>query len=173
MTVISLKKAICLLSVLLLMVSLVSCGKSKQPEEAEEIILEPIPSTPTHSGKDIKGSPFVGSFSCSWSALDHSSTDDDSWKGRVSSLVIKEDGTFSLRFDSLSGSGDVIMTSVSGTVNVRDDEAECRITDRESDDFLGSDVTSFSLSLIDSDELRFFGDQLGAVVNRDIFSREF
>jgi hypothetical protein len=86
-------------------------------------------------------------------------------------LEIKEDGTFSLRFDSLSGGADVVMTTVSGTVSVRDDRAECVIKDRDSEDFLGSDVGSFSLVLIDTDELRFFGDQIGAVVNRDIFTR--
>lgn len=167
----SFKKIICLFFVLLLMISLVSCGKNKHPEEDEEIVLEPIPSTPAYSGKNLKESPFVGSFSCSWSALDHSSTDDDSWHGRISVLEIKEDGTFSLRFDSLSGGADVVMTTVSGTVSVRDDRAECVIKDRDSEDFLGSDVVSFSLVLIDTDELRFFGDQIGAVVNRDIFTR--
>jgi hypothetical protein len=167
----SFKKIICLFFVLLLMISLVSCGKNKHTEEDEEIVLEPIPSTPAYSGKNLKESPFVGSFSCSWSALDHSSTDDDSWHGRISVLEIKEDGTFSLRFDSLSGGADVVMTTVSGTVSVRDDRAECVIKDRDSEDFLGSDVVSFSLVLIDTDELRFFGDQIGAVVNRDIFTR--
>lgn len=172
MTERSLKKLICLLSVLLLVVLLVSCGKNKKTEEDEEIVLEPIPTTPTYSGKNLGESPFVGSFSCSWSALDHSSTDDDSWNGRLSTLVIKEDGTFSLRFDSLSGSSDVIMTSVTGTVSVRDDRAECVIKERGSDDFLGSDVETFSLVLIDSNEFRFFGDQIGTVTNRDIFSRD-
>ncbi|MBR4929151.1 MAG: hypothetical protein IKZ63_06585 [Oscillospiraceae bacterium] len=166
-----LKKILCLLSTLLLIFCLSSCGKKKQPEDDDEIILEPIPSSPAYSGKDLKDSPFVGSFSCSWSALDHSSTDDDSWHGRISVLEIKEDGTFSLRFDSLSGGADIVMTSVSGTVSVRDDRAECVIKGRDSEDFLGSDVSSFSLVLIDTDELRFSGEQIGAVLNRDVFTR--
>ena len=167
----NLKKLFCLLGILLLIGSLVSCGKKKEEDE-DDIVLEPIPTVPTYTGKSLKDSPFVGSFSCSWSSLDHSSTDDDSWKGRVSTLVINEDGSFSLRFDSLADSSTVVMTSVTGTVTVKDDTAECVIKQRDLDDFLGSDVGSFSLTLIDSDEIRYFGEQMGMVANRDIFSRD-
>ena len=65
----------------------------------------------------------------------------------------------------------VIKATVSGTVAVKDDVATCTVTGRSIDRFFGSDVESFTLVLIDSNELRYRGDQQGMVGDRDIFSR--
>ena len=65
----------------------------------------------------------------------------------------------------------LIKATVSGTVAVKDDVATCTVTGRSIDRFFGSDVESFTLVLIDSNELRYRGDQQGMVGDRDIFSR--
>ena len=164
-------RLLCAAFVLLLAAALASCGKNSSGDDEEKIVLEPIPTAPSHSGKDIKGSPYVGNFTCSWSSVEHSPTDDPSWEGRTSTLTINEDGTFSLTFDSLIPGDSVTMATVTGTVKVSDDTAECTVEERNRENYLGSDVASFSLSLISSDELRYKGDQQGLVGNRDIFSR--
>lgn len=155
-----------------MVVCLASCGSKKQDDPNSGMNLDPIPSTPAHSGKAVKGSPFVGSFSCTWSSVEHSPTDDPSWEGRISTLRIDEDGTFTLVFDSLSDGAKVIMATVTGTVTVKDDTATCTVTSRSTEDFLGSDVEEFSLVLIDQDEMRYRGDQQGLVGDRDVFTRQ-
>lgn len=163
------KRCIWLIFLLCLVVCLASCGKNNN--DGSDGKLEPIPTVPSYSGNTVKGSPFVGSFHCSWSSVDHSPTDDSSWEGRISELNILEDGTFSMTFDSLAGGNTVIKATVSGTVAVKDDVATCTVTGRSIDRFFGSDVESFTLVLIDSNELRYRGDQQGMVGDRDIFSR--
>lgn len=155
-----------------LLFSLSSCGKKKQSDPNSGMDLEPIPSVPAHSGKSVKGSPFVGEFSCTWSSVEHSPTDDSSWEGRISKLTITEDGKFTLVFDSLSDGSKVVMATVTGTVTVKDDTATCAVESRSTDDFLGNDVDEFSLTLIDKDNMRYRGDQQGLVGDRDIFSRD-
>ncbi|MBP0968990.1 MAG: hypothetical protein J5744_02490 [Oscillospiraceae bacterium] len=158
-------------ALLLVTLSLVSCGK-KQDETGGKVVLEPVPTVPTHVGKDISESPFVGSFTCTWSSLERSTTDFDVWDGRRSTITINEDGTFSLSFDSLSSGNAVTLATVKGTVSVSDDTATCIVTDRSIDSYLGSDVNTFTLTLIDTDDFRYKGDQQGLVGNRDIFSRD-
>ena len=148
---------------------LASCGKKSESTEGGS--LEPIPTAPTHTGKSVKGSPFVGTFLCSWSSVEHSSTDDDSWSGRISEIEIKDDGTFTMTFDSLSEGEDIVKATVSGTLTVKDDTATCTVKERSSDNFLGSDVETFTLVLMNEDEFRYRGDQQGMVGDRDVFSR--
>lgn len=166
------RKLVILLLITAMLFSLTACGKKKDDDPNSGMDLEPIPSTPAHSGKTVKDSPFVGNFSCTWSSVEHSPTDDQSWEGRISKLSIKEDGTFTLVFDSLSDGAKVVMATVAGTVTVKDDTATCTVTSRSSEDFLGSDVEEFSLVLMDQDEMRYRGDQQGLVGDRDVFSRE-
>lgn len=166
------RKFLAFMLIALMMLSLCACGKKEQDDPDTGIDLEPIPSAPAHTGSTVKGSPFEGSFSCSWSSVEHSPTDDPSWEGRISKLTIREDGTFTLTFDSLSDGSKVVMATVSGTVSVKDDIASCTVTDRSSDSYLGSDVEEFTLTLMDKDDLRYKGDQQGIVGNRDIFSRD-
>ncbi len=165
------RKLLIFLLITAMLCSLSACGK-KQEDPNSGMDLDPIPSTPAHTGKAVKGSPFVGSFSCTWSSVEHSPTDDQSWEGRISKLTIEEDGTFTLVFDSLSDGAKVVMATVTGTVTVNDDTATCTVTSRSTEDFLGSDVEEFSLVLMDKDEMRYRGDQQGLVGDRDVFSRE-
>ena len=164
------KKNHVMLSVLLILILVIlpSCS-SKQESNQPENGLEPIPEIPTYEGTSVADSPFVGSFKCSWSALEHSSTDDPSWEGRISTFVCNEDGTFILMFNSLEDIGSV---SVSGTIDVKDDIATCTIKERSSTSYLGSDLDSFQLKLINENELRYKGDQQGLVADRDIFTKE-
>lgn len=163
------KKSLWLILLACLVLCLSSCQKNNNNESDGK--LEPIPTVPSYSGNSVKDSPFVGYFRCSWSSVDHSPTDDSSWEGRISELTVSEDGSFSMTFDSLSGGNTIIKATVSGTVTVKDDVATCKVTDRSMDKFLGSDVETFTLVLIDSNELRYRGDQQGMVGDRDIFSR--
>lgn len=158
-----------IISVLFIVIMLTACGAKQEEPEQNPGGLEPLPEIPTYEGTSVADSPFVGTFRCSWSALEHSSTDDSSWEGRTSSFVCKEDGTFILVFDSLEETG---MVSVSGTVTVDNDTATCTIEKRSSDGYLGSDLASFQLKLIDENELRYKGEQQGLVADRDIFSKE-
>ena len=165
------RKLLIFLLITAMLCSLSACGK-KQEDPNPGMDLDPIPSTPAHTGKTVKGSPFVGSFSCTWSSVEHSPTDDQSWEGRISKLTIEEDGTFTLVFDSLSDGAKVVMATVTGTVTVKDDTATCTVTSRSTEDFLGSDVEEFSLVLMDQDEMRYRGDQQGLVGDRDVFTRQ-
>lgn len=165
------RKLLIFLLITAMLCFLSACGK-KQEDPNSGTDLDPIPSTPAHTGKTVKGSPFVGSFSCTWSSVEHSPTDDQSWEGRISKLTIEEDGTFTLVFDSLSDGTKVVMATVTGTVTVKDDTAICTVTSRSTEDFLGSDVEEFSLVLMDQDEMRYRGDQQGLVGDRDVFTRQ-
>ena len=162
------KKFRLLLSVLLVLVMLSGCSSKQEPEQPSGV-LEPLPEIPTYEGTSVADSPFVGAFKCSWSALEHSSTDDPSWEGRISTFTCKEDGSFILVFNSLEETGTV---SVSGTITVKDDIATCTITNRTSDSYLGSGLETFQLKLIDENELRYKGEQQGLVADRDIFTKE-
>ena len=159
-----------MLSVLIVLVLVILSGcSSKQEPDQQENSLEPLPEIPTYEGTSVADSPFVGSFKCSWSALEHSSTDDPSWEGRISTFVCNKDGTFTLVFNSLEDTGSV---SVSGSIDVKDDIATCTIKERSSSSYLGSDLESFQLKLINENELRYKGDQQGLVADRDIFTKE-
>ena len=162
------KKFRLVLAVIIILAILSGCSSKKEPEQ-QNSGLEPLPEIPTYEGTSVAGSPFVGAFKCSWSALEHSSTDDPSWEGRISTFTCKEDGSFILVFNSLEETGTV---SVSGTVSVKDDIATCTIKERSADSYLGSDIETFQLKLIDENELRYKGDQQGLVADRDIFTKE-
>ena len=150
-----------------MMIALCACSASEsESDSGSSGTLEPIPKDPAYSGTDIKDSPFVGTWTCSWSSLEHSGTDDSSWDNRKTTLVCREDGTFELTFDSMKN-GTENMVSVSGTFKVEDDTATCSIDDYSSSDYLGSDVAEFRLELSSSTELKYRGDQMGAVADRD------
>lgn len=157
--------AICFL--LILALSLVACGQ-KEKEEEPSYELEPLPTIPTYEGTDIADSPFVGEFTCTWSGLEHSSTEDTSWEGRISSLTCNADGTFVLTFN---GMDDVGYVQVSGSFKVENDEAFCTVEARDKTGYLGEELTTFSLELIDEDEMRYRGEQQGYVADRDVFAR--
>lgn len=157
-----------LLSILLLLSLILSgCGAS-ETEQPEDDVLVPLPEIYTHEGSSIKDSPFVGTFSCSWSALEHSGTDDPSWDGRISTLVCSDDGSFVLSFDSLSSAGTV---TVKGTFTVDNDTATFTIKERTAEEYLGSSLETFEMKAIDGEELRYRGGQQGLVADRDIFSK--
>lgn len=162
------RKISLIISILLVIVLLAGCGAEEEPEQNPGG-LEPLPEVPAYEGTSVADSPFVGIFRCSWSALEHSSTDDSSWDGRISYFTCYEDGTFILAFDSLEETG---MVTVKGTVSVKDDVATCTIKERSADNYLGADLESFQLKLIDENELRYKGEQQGTVADRDIFSKE-
>ncbi len=157
-----------LLCILLLLVLILSgCGTS-EPEQPEDNEFVPLPEIYTHEGSSIKDSPFVGTFFCSWSALEHSGTDDPSWEGRISTLACSEDGSFVLSFDSLSSAGTV---TVKGTFTVDNDTATFTVKERSAEEYLGSALETFEMKVIDSEELRYRGGQQGLVADRDIFSK--
>lgn len=166
------RKLLALILITVMAFSLASCGRKKQDDTDPGMDLEPIPSTPAYSGKSVKGSPFVGSFSCTWSSVEHSPTDDQSWDGRISKLTVGEDGKFTLVFDSLSDGNKVVLATITGTVTVKDDTATCKVESRSTDAFLGSDTEDFTLVLIDKDNMRYRGEQQGLVGDRDIFTRD-
>ena len=147
-----------------------ACGGKEGSEAGQQSdLLAPLPADPVYQGSDIEGSPFVGSFRCSWSALYVSSTEGAEWQGRESTLVITEDGSFTLRFDSMETAG---MVTVSGTLKVTDDTALCAVTARSGENYMGEELGEFSLQLINENELRYVGDQQGAACARDIYTRE-
>ena len=154
--------------VLLAVLLLAGCSGTPQETPGEET-LPPLPEIPVHEGTSIAGSPFVGSFYCSWSALEHSGTEDPSWEGRISSLICLDDGTFVLSFDSLSDAGTV---TVSGTFTVDNDTAVCTVKNRTAENYLGCELETFELKVLNESEVRYRGEQQGLVADRDIFSRE-
>ena len=157
-----------LMSIFLLLVLILSgCGTS-ETEQPDDDVLAPLPEIYTHEGSSIKDSPFVGSFYCSWSALEHSGTDDPSWEDRISTLACSDDGSFVLTFDSLSSSGKV---TVRGSFTVDNDTAVFTITERSAEEYLGASLESFEMKAIDGEELRYRGGQQGLVADRDIFSK--
>ena len=158
-----------LLCLVLLAVLLLAGCAGKPQDTPEEEVLPPLPEIPVHEGTSIADSPFVGSFHCSWSALEHSGTEDPSWEGRISSLICVEDDTFVLSFDSLSEAGTV---TVSGTFTVENDTAVCTVKNRTAENYLGSELETFELKVLNEKEVRYRGEQQGLVADRDIFSRE-
>ena len=163
------KKAAALLLMLLCALLMTACGKAEQEQTGQESPLAPIPTDPVYEGTNLADSPFVGSFSCSWSALYASATDGADWQGRVSTLVVEKDGSFTLTFDSMDAAG---MVTVRGSVKVTDDTAVCTVSERSAQNYLGEELTEFSLHLINENELRYAGGQQGAACERDIYTRE-
>ena len=138
-----------LLCLVLLAVLLLAGCAGKPQDTPEEEVLPPLPEIPVHEGTSIADSPFVGSFH--------------------SSLTCVEDGTFVLAFDSLSEAGTV---TVSGTFTVENDTAVCTVKNRTAENYLGSELETFELKVLNEKEVRYRGEQQGLVADRDIFSRE-
>ena len=164
------RKTVTVLLIAVFALCFAACGGKEGSEAGQENeLLAPLPANPVYEGSDIAGSPFVGSFYCSWSALYASSTEGAEWQGRESTLVITEDGSFTLSFDSMEDAG---MVTVSGTLKVTDDTARCTVESRSGENYMGVETAEFSLQLINENELRYGGEQQGAAYARDIYTRE-
>ena len=135
-------------------------------------LLESIPpiNSPLFEGNDIKGSPFVGEFINSYVALYFSDAKDvfaAEGEDAIPKITINEDGTFILRLNAY----DAGIVAVKGTVEIDSTSAVFTITAKPSVSYLGDNVDSFSLRLLDSNDLRYSGEQIGTITKGDLFSR--
>jgi len=145
---------------------------SENTSSAETDLSEFIPpiNSPVFEGKDIKGSPFVGEFKNTYVALYFSDANDvfaNKGSDAIPKITINEDGSFTLIINAY----DAGMVAVKGTVEVDGASALFTITAKPSVSYLGDDVNSFSLRLLDSDDLRYAGEQIGTITKGDLFSR--
>lgn len=175
------KKALAV--ILCLTMVLTFCGCSSKKKDTESYVTpessDPAvnPDSPFNSGKNIEDSPFVGSFITVYCAL-NAATADDVYKESGDPPVLKcsEDGSFELIvYDRYGSSGDdgsgAGSVSIKGTFKVSDDTAKFTVTEPAGADFLGSDVTEFSMTLRDEDTLRYTGEQIATTVKGDLFER--
>ncbi|MEA5051035.1 MAG: hypothetical protein VB021_06130 [Oscillospiraceae bacterium] len=162
------KKTIALLLLLLLALTLGACAK-KQETTSD---LEPLPSVdgPVNNSADLADSPFVGTFDNSYSALFKSAAGDVYPAPDVSvpQLRCEADGTFSFTAVSAPDKQSYVLT---GTFTVDGDTATFTIEAHESSGYMGDDATAFTMTLIDSNEMRYAGDQIATVSAGDIFER--
>lgn len=129
----------------------------------------PSPDGPLYEGTILADSPFVGTFRTVFCALDATSADEIYDEGEEPFIVIRDDGTFALTLDDRHGIGRVM---VEGTVAVNGETATFTVTSGPRDDFMGGDVTEFSMKLRDSDVLRYLGAQMASTAEGDLFQRE-
>ncbi len=160
------KKSIALLLVLLLALSLGACKKQEaDPAPA------PLPSIdgPLNESDDIAGSPFVGLFKNSYSALFKSAARDVYPEPNcpVPELRCEADGAFTFTVVSAVEEKSYVMT---GSFTVDGDTATFTVAERQ-DSFFGDDVESFTMTLVSENELRYAGDQMESVAAGDIFER--
>lgn len=176
------------LAVLLCMLLLCGCGQ-KQTEEEQQTPSSPELSNPTtpidgpvYSGSNIADSPFVGRFENSYSAQFASNAEDvyviitENEDGTVSMspldlplLECRADGTFSLTVMTTVG-GDY--ATLNGTFTVDGEYAEFTVAAGNYGDFLGADTEKFTCHLLNEDDIKYWGDQVGTVVGGDIFRRK-
>lgn len=161
--------------VLLLCVMLMfhACG-NQEPKQEEEIDLvgnEPLPQIdgPLHEGTDIASSPFVGTFQNTYSALFASLTaevfEDAS---DIPSLTCNADGTFEMKVTDYTTRAAHIL---SGTFTVDGEIATFTATNvGEIASVSGTSVT-FTMQLINENEMKYGGDELDCVTKGDIFTR--
>lgn len=177
-------KFLCALLTALLLFACTSCRKSAETTEPltpEQQTPSPSVDGPLYEGTDLAGSPFVGTFASSYSALFASDADDvyvtitEAADGTLNktptdkpTLVCKSDGTFTLTVcDSIGGS----WHTLNGTFTVSGETAEFTVAQGEYGDFIGADTQKFALKLTSKDDLRYWGDQIGTVYGGDVFTR--
>ncbi|MEA4911265.1 MAG: hypothetical protein VB092_01460 [Oscillospiraceae bacterium] len=161
------KKIICILFALLVL-TLCACAKKEEQGDA----LEPLPAVdgPVNAGADLADSPFVGLFKNSYSSLYKSAAKDvyPEPSCAVPELHCESDGTFTFMAVSAVDAESYVMT---GTFTVEGDTATFSIERHETSGYLGDDAGSFTMTLIDTDEMRYAGGQIASVSAGDIFAR--
>lgn len=168
---------------LLAALALAGCSADEtKPTSPEDANPSPEIDGPVYIGTDLAASPFVGSFENTYVALFASSArdvfvtyetlEDGSLKttplDRLPALVCRSDGTFSITVNTLE---DDRCATVNGTFTVDGEWAEFTVAAGDYGEFIGSDTQKFSCRLINHDELRYWGDQIGSVTGGDIFRR--
>jgi len=125
---------------------------------------------PVNESGILADSPFIGKFENSYVALSSSEAKEifgSEIDGTPPVLVIGEDGGFMLTVNAY----DAGMLAVRGTVTVEGDTAVFSVETLPAVDFLGSDLVSFTMRLIDKDDMRYSGEQIGTITKGDIFTR--
>ncbi|MEG1984824.1 MAG: hypothetical protein RR009_06010 [Oscillospiraceae bacterium] len=181
------KKYITVLLIALCLTLFVSCGKHTEPDDP---LLPAAPETemptppidgPVYSGTDIANSPFVGKFENSYSALFASGAEYVYVKITVNedgtqtkeplqkpTLECRADGTFSLIVPTAIGEGNA---TINGTFTVDGEIAEFTVAQGSYGDFIGASTEKFTCKLINANDIRFWGDQIGTVSGGDIFTK--
>lgn len=173
--------------VLLLCLALLLSGCVAQPAAPaittpEEENPAPEIDGPVYDGTDAAASPFVGEFKNTHVALFaskaadvfvvYTTTEDGEVVttplDRVPSLECRADGTFSITVNTLD---DNAYATVNGSYTVDGEWAEFTVAQGDYGEFIGSDTQKFSCRLLNRDELRYWGDQIGSVTGGDIFKR--
>lgn len=179
------KKRTALISLLLLALLLAGCvAQPAQPAITTPEEENPAPEIdgPVYEGSDIKASPFVGEFKNTYVALFaskaadvfvvYTTTEDGEVittpLDRVPELVCRADGTFSITVNTLD---DNAYATVNGSYTVDGEWAEFTVAQGDYGEFIGSDTQKFSCRLLNKNELRYWGDQIGSVTGGDIFRR--
>ena len=158
------KKLLCLLLVCVLL--LAGCGGKDAPA-ADDPGPAPAVDGLLHEGSDIAGSPFVGTFENSYSALFLSPAAAGVYDGALPTVTLKEDGTFVM---TVVATADGAVHTLSGSFTVKDDVASLTV-EAVDGEFYGSDVKGFIFTLTTPTELRYSGDQMEAVSEGDLFER--
>jgi len=170
-----------ILSLALLIAVLASKGKHAEtptaPEAAAEkppgsLTYQPVTSItgPVNESDSLLESPFVGSFENSYVALSASDAKDifgGEIPGPPPVLTIEENGSFILTINA----NEAGMLAVKGSVSVDGDVAVFTIEAWPAIDFLGADADSFTMRLLDKDDLRYSGEQIGTITKGDVFTR--
>lgn len=186
------KRKFCTVFVLLALCAAVLCGCAGGKRPLEESgggpqstpeLENPSVSVdgPVYTGEEIKGSPYVGRFVNSYSAQFASDANavyvriTEGEDGEIETepldlpvLECRADGTFSLTVATAVGGE---YATVNGNFTVNGEYAEFTVAQGYYGDFLGSDTEKFTCRLLNGDELRYWGDQIGTVVGGDIFRR--
>ena len=136
---------------------------------------------PVYSGTDIADSPYVGRFESSYSALFASDAADvyvqvvEQQDGTTATepverpvLECRADGSISLTVMTTLGGE---YATLNGTFTVDGEHAEFTVAQGNYGDFLGADTEKFSCRLLNENEIRYWGDQIGTVAGGDIFLR--
>lgn len=133
---------------------------------------EPIPPVddPVYGGDSVAGSPFVGGFKNTFSKLFNSSAeaayiDED----KIPALNIDASGSFKLTINAT----ELGMKTLTGTLRVSGDAATFSVAERSEAAFPGDDLAAFefTFALINENELRYSGPELGTLMSGDIFER--
>ncbi|MEG1557827.1 MAG: hypothetical protein RR058_00200 [Oscillospiraceae bacterium] len=163
------KKIYIILTVLLCLCALVSCGGKAEDKNGGEILQTPSADGPIYEGSNVEGSPFVGKFSNTYSALYASMASEAYPEGGIPHIECRADGTFSLFINPNTSAEFCGLVEISGKFSVDGETAEFLIEKRGDGEYLGNDVTAFKMKLINENELRYYGDQIGCVHKNDIF----